>query len=113
MLPAVEPAASTTPARSGKAPALTFDELLARCSVMLGVPGGVQERESLRRVLKVWSEGGSTNEYVHDQVSSILGFGANPPYRCLFSPLCVYQHLLSGGSRFRVRSLQRQMPFPT
>eukprot|EP00903_Cladosiphon_okamuranus_P013544 g12616.t1 len=33
-----------------------------RCTAMLGVPGGVQTRESLRRVLKIWSEGGNMHE---------------------------------------------------
>ena len=50
---------------------------------MLGVPGGVRSRESLRRVLKIWSEGGNMNECVQDPVSNFLDAGANPPYQRL------------------------------
>lgn len=69
VVPVAEPAASTTTACGGETAALTFDKLLVRCTAMLGVPGGVQARESLRRVLKIWSEGGNMNDCVQDQVS--------------------------------------------
>ncbi|CAN0328007.1 unnamed protein product, partial [Pylaiella littoralis] len=61
VLPVVEPfGAGTATARGGENLAMTFQELLARCTAMLGVPAGVEAEESLRRVLKAWSEGSTT-----------------------------------------------------
>lgn len=34
----------------------SFDELLGRCTAVLGVPEGGRTRESLRRVIRAWTE---------------------------------------------------------
>lgn len=61
LVPVVEPFATGSAAASGgETLAMTFEEVLARCTAMLGVPVGLEAQESLRRVLKAWSEGGTT-----------------------------------------------------
>ncbi|CAM9727978.1 unnamed protein product [Ectocarpus sp. 12 AP-2014] len=57
-----EPTARVASSRIGGKNSMTFDELLVGCIDMLGVPGGVRARESLRRVLKAWSEDGDRHD---------------------------------------------------
>lgn len=57
---------------------MTFDELLVGCIAMLGVPGGMRARESLRRVLKAWSEDGDRHDCDSDSVG-VAGSSSEKP----------------------------------
>lgn len=57
---------------------MTYDELIVGCIAMLGVPGGMRARESLRRVLKAWSEDGDRHDGDDDSVGAASSSSVRP-----------------------------------